>query len=200
MLMVSRQAWYGYAVLDILNFAASNYSLQLVEYTDSVDSSKLFNISTWKGDLSAFKNRGGKVISYHGQQDPLISPSNSLRYYNHVQATMGLTSTDLDDFYRLFRISGMGHCSGGPGAANFGQSLASVTSWDSENNVLKRIVDWVENGAAPDTLRGTAYVNQNASQGVAFRREHCRYPYRNVYVGPGDYTNAGAWECVPDSF
>lgn len=28
-----------------------------------------FNISTWKGDLSAFKNRGGKLLHYHGQQD-----------------------------------------------------------------------------------------------------------------------------------
>lgn len=84
-----------------------------------------FNIQTWEGDLSAFKDRGGKVckfralkrvdtiltvnkVTYHGQADYIISSDNSPRYYNYVSQTMGLPSSDLDEFYRLFRISGMG--------------------------------------------------------------------------------------------
>ena len=67
-----------------------------------------FNIQTWNGDLSAFKNKGGKVLTYHGQADYIITSDNSPRYYNHVSATMGLPSSDLDEFYRFFRISGMG--------------------------------------------------------------------------------------------
>ena len=74
---------------------------------------------------------------------------------------MALPSRDLDDFYRFFRISGMGHCSGGVGAWQIGQngqSVAGVTQ-DPQHNVLLRMVDWVENGNAPDTVTGTKFVN-----------------------------------------
>ncbi|EEB90708.1 hypothetical protein MPER_11048, partial [Moniliophthora perniciosa FA553] len=64
-----------------------------------------FNVSTWKGDISAFQARNGKLITYHGQQDGSISPINSERYYDHVSTTMGLSPSSLDDFYRFFRIS-----------------------------------------------------------------------------------------------
>lgn len=47
-------------------------------------------------------------VTYHGQADYIISSDNSPRYYNHVSRTMGLPSSDLDEFYRFFRISGMG--------------------------------------------------------------------------------------------
>ena len=62
------------------------------------------------------------------------------------------------------------------------------------------MVDWVENGNAPDTVTGTKYVNDDPSQGVAFKRNHCRYPLRNVYVGPQSYTDPDAWKCLGDSF
>jgi hypothetical protein len=48
------------------------------------------------------------IVHYHGLADAIISSDNSPRYYNHVSRTMGLTSDQLDDFYRFFRISGMG--------------------------------------------------------------------------------------------
>lgn len=48
------------------------------------------------------------IVQYHGLADAIISSDNSPRYYNHVSRTMDLTSNQLDDFYRFFRISGMG--------------------------------------------------------------------------------------------
>lgn len=72
---------------------------------------------------------------------------------------MGLNSSSLDAFYRFFRISGMGHCQGGEGATFIGNLLSSVSTLDPQNNVLLRIVDWVENGNAPETVTGTKYVN-----------------------------------------
>ncbi len=156
-------------------------------------------------------------MTYHGQADYIITSDNSPRYYNHVFATMGLPSSDLDDFYRFFRISGMGkylkrplffnplikmsgHCGGGVGAHMIGQTGAETTTLDPQHNVLLRMVDWVENGNAPETVTGTKYVNDDPTQGVAFVRHHCKYPARNVYVGPQNYTSPDAWECITDSF
>jgi feruloyl esterase len=78
-----------------------------------------------------------------------------------VSNTMGLPSGDLDEFYRFFRVAGMDHCSGGVGAWGIGQNAALLngTEQTAQNNVLLRIVDWVENGNAPETLTGYKYVN-----------------------------------------
>jgi feruloyl esterase len=91
--------------------------------------------------------------------DEIITSENSPVYYNLVSRTMGLNSSALDSFYRFFRISGMGHCQGGDGAHVIGNQLASVSTMDPQNNVLLRIVDWVENGNAPETVTGTKFVN-----------------------------------------
>src|SRR5262249_10982506 len=37
-------------------------------------------------DLSEFQDRGGKLIMYHGWADPLISPQNSINYFNALVA------------------------------------------------------------------------------------------------------------------
>ena len=42
------------------------------------------------------------------------------------------------------------------------------------NNVLAALVDWVENGIAPETIEGTKFVNDNVTMGPAFQRRHCR--------------------------
>lgn len=144
---------------------------------------------------SSFQAHGGKILHYHGQEDQIISSANSNRYYEHVSNTMSMVPSELDDFYRFFRVSGMYHCTQGQGAYNIGNMALNLGPMDSQNNVLMRIVDWVENGAAPDTITGTKYVNDIASEGVAFVRNHCRYPLRNVCVDPENHTKAEAWEC-----
>ncbi|KAK2039348.1 tannase and feruloyl esterase [Colletotrichum somersetense] len=154
-------------------------------------------IQTWKGDLSAVRDRGTKILHYHGLQDPIISSDNSARYYNHVSRTMGLTSDQLDEFYRYFRISGMNHCSGGPGATFIGNQQKSVANYDPESNVLSAIVRWVEEGIAPDSILGTAYVNGTQGGVVQFKRNHCKYPARNVYKA-GNPNLPESWTCVSD--
>ncbi|KAF5369588.1 hypothetical protein D9758_002582 [Tetrapyrgos nigripes] len=163
-----------------------------------------FNFSTFKGDISAFKNRGGKVLSFHGQADGLVSPNNSEIYYNHVSNTMGLADSQMDDFYRLFRISGMLHCALGPGPWNVGQGLFGDTLpgsdyLDPDRNVLMATVKWVEEGIAPDTILGTKFVNDTNNLGVEVSRKHCRFPLRNTYDGFGDSTKPESWSCQPVS-
>ncbi|WAO87460.1 Carboxylic ester hydrolase [Fusarium falciforme] len=184
--------WFRYVVFNDSDW--DPLSLKPEDY-DLASALNPFNIETWQGDLSAFQKRGGKVLHYHGLVDGVITSDNSPRYYEHVSRTMNLSSAELDDFYRYFRISGMAHCSGGPGATFIGNQAKSMASLDPRENVLMAMVNWVEQGEAPDAILGTAYVNGTKEAGVDYKRWHCRWPRRNVYKGEGDVKDENSWEC-----
>lgn len=185
--------WFRYVI-----YNDPSWDPSLLNSTDYDNAARInpFNIQTWKGDLSAVKKRGSKVIHWHGQADFIISSDNSPRYYEHVSSTMGLSPSKLDDFYRFFRVSGTGHCSGGDGAHAIGQSSAETNSYSPKENVLMALVDWVEKGNAPETLIGTKWVNNTQSLGVQFQRAHCKYPKSNKYKGKGNPDLLTSWECV----
>ncbi len=106
------------------------------------------------GDLQGFHDRGGKILSYFGQSDPVIAPGLGVDWYRAVQAaTRGKTT----DFYRLFIIPGMSHCQGGAAATSFGQSLdAPAVHQDREHDVRLALEAWVERGIAPAALKSEA--------------------------------------------
>ncbi|KAF4982182.1 hypothetical protein FZEAL_2160 [Fusarium zealandicum] len=184
--------WFRYVVFEDAEWDPS--SIGPKDY-DAALKKNTHNIQTWKGDLSAIRDRGSKIIHYHGLQDGLISSENSQVYYDHVSRTMGLTSTELDEFYRLFRISGCGHCSGGNGASRIGNNVKNLGGMDAESNVLLAIVRWVEEGIPPDTITGYRYVDGSRENDVDYMRRHCRYPYRNVWDRVGDPKNPDSWDC-----
>jgi feruloyl esterase len=188
--------WFRYAILSDPTWDPTTFTLADATLADELN---LFNISTFDADLYGFKNAGGKILTYQGMQDQVITSDNSERYYKKLSQTMNLPPSDLDSFYRYFRISGMGHCSGGPGAWNIGQAYSKdPNSFEPEDNILLAMVNWVEKGVAPDFVRGTKYVNDTAALGVDFRRKHCKFPARNIYVGPGKSTDEDTWKCVLD--
>ncbi|KAF7344213.1 Carboxylic ester hydrolase [Mycena venus] len=162
--------WGRFAILNDTTATLANLSVQDVPLWDSINPG---GIATFNGDLSAFRNRGGKFLTYHGRRDPIISSTNSKRMYDLISHTLSLPS--LDDFYRLFLIPGMGHCSGGLGAPSFGQANDFNVVNASSHNILLAMVDWVEGGVAPDTIIGSG-----ANNAV---RTHCRYPWRSVFNG-----------------
>jgi len=92
-------------------------------------------IDATSADLRPFKQAGGRLLVYHGLNDAVVSPWDSLNYWNQVQSTM---AADTGDFYRLFFVPGMGHCGGGP-------SLAAA-------RLSNAIEAWVERDVAPDRL------------------------------------------------
>ena len=106
----------------------------------------------------------------------LIPSGNAKAFYNNAAFNLAANSTQMDAFYRLFLIPGMGHCEGGVGEVNFGQAGDSVASNTAASNVLDDIVEWVENGVAPETVVG-------ASVDGSALRSHCRYPQRSVFNG-----------------
>ena len=159
--------WMRYAILEDPNWSAADLNAYYVALSASKNPS---DISTWKGDLSAFKNKGGKILHYHGQMDSIITSANSPRYYDHVSSTMGLAPQDLDEFYRFFRIGGMDHCAGGDGAWQIGQTSlgAAGTKLVPQHNILLRMVDWVENGNAPETVTGVKFNEVSPASSVVF--------------------------------
>ncbi|PSN73504.1 tannase and feruloyl esterase [Corynespora cassiicola Philippines] len=187
--------WFKFAIFNDSNWNPAD----LTPADFRLSSGKnLFNIETFEGDLSAFQNKGGKVLHYHGLIDGVITSENSPRYYEHVSQTMGLAPEALDDFYRFFRVSGLAHCSGGPGAGFIGNQARNSASLEPEENVLMAMVRWIEEGVAPESIIGSAVINGTIESGVDYKRRHCKYPTRNVFKGPGDVKDIDSWECVLD--
>lgn len=184
--------WFRYAV-----YNDTTWSPTTLNGTDYDNAARInpSNIQTWKGDLGEAK-KNTKILHWHGQMDAIISSANSPRYYDYVSETMGLSSDELDSFYRFFTVSGTGHCGGGDGAHVIGQAISEVTTYDPKENILMAIVDWVEKDNAPETIIGTKFINDTQSLGVQFQRAHCKYPKRNQYKGEGDPNVIGSWECI----
>ncbi|KAL4978790.1 putative feruloyl esterase B-2 [Aspergillus desertorum] len=175
--------WWRYAVYSDPTWNATKWT---VKDAEAALRQNPYNIQTWNAELSLLRDSGSKLLTYHGLQDQLISSDNSKLYYHRLLKNMGVTSSQLDEFYRFFQISGMAHCQGGDGAYGIGNRAESEFSTEPGDNVLMAMVRWVEDGIAPETVRGAK----------EYYRKHCRYPRRNVYKGPGNYTDENAWECV----
>jgi len=137
-----------------------------------------FSAST---DLTKFKNRGGKIIWYHGVSDPGPPVQGTIAYYSALTAKNGgLDQTTT--FARLFLVPNMGHCRGGPATDQF--------------DMLTPLVSWVEQGTAPDRViaSGTRFASPPATRS----RPLCPYPQETRYTGPagGDLGDATNYSCV----
>jgi len=103
-------------VLQVFRLLRSNWDWKTFDFDKDVKLAderfaKLLNAVD--PDLGAFKKHGGKLIMYHGWNDQLIQPYNSIDYFTSVQKKLGTRETD--DFARLFMAPGMQHCAGGGG-------------------------------------------------------------------------------------
>jgi feruloyl esterase len=131
-------------------------------------------IEALETDLSEFKARGGKILFYHGWNDPGPSPINTINYYNDVLDTMG---PEQSGWMRLFMVPGMGHCAGGIGP--------------DQANYLRAIDDWVENGNAPESIE----ASRTRDGETDMTRPLCPYPQVAVWDGEGDSNDAASFSC-----
>lgn len=184
--------WFRYVVYNNPSWDDSTFNVSDITAAAALNP---FNVSTFPTDLTPFTSapHDGKMLIYHGQQDQQISSFATSRLMDHL--SLCTPRTVLDDSVRAFQISGMGHCSGGPGAWMIGQTSGGNLGFDPESNVLAALVAWVEDGKKPDTVAGTKFVNDARGGLVERRRRHCRYPYQNTFVG-GDASTPEAWEYV----
>jgi feruloyl esterase len=133
-------------------------------------------------DLAGFRDRGGKLLLYHGWNDANNSPEATIAYYEAIESTLGLEPNPLairtPDFARLFLVPGMGHCGGGTGTAQF--------------DAQRAIEDWVERGIAPDRIEA-----ERAEGGELPRtRPLCPYPQTARYRGSGNSDRSGSFLCA----
>lgn len=134
-------------------------------------------IGTDNPDLTAFRDRGGKAIVWHGWADQLISAEATIDYYKRVLQQMG-GAEKAAPFLRFFLAPGVGHCGGGAGPAPYGQ--------------LDALLSWVEDGKAPATL--TAARRDQAGT-ITRSRPLCQYPQVAKYKGSGSTDDAANFVC-----
>ncbi|KAH7414181.1 feruloyl esterase B precursor [Phaeosphaeria sp. MPI-PUGE-AT-0046c] len=166
------ESWFRYVVYNDPSWNALYYGFDDARAAEALNPG---DIRTFPSALPAFEERGGKLLIYHGRQDPQITSLNTDRFYEHIKGDRSYEN--IDEWLRYFQISGMNHCSGGPGAWVLGQggnAAAIGIPFTAQNNVLKAIVAWVEEGKAPEYMEGTKFVNDTVAMGVDFTRKHCR--------------------------
>ncbi|CAM2187529.1 Feruloyl esterase [Paraburkholderia sacchari] len=130
--------------------------------------------SATNADLRPFMNNGGKLLLWHGGNDPALSNRATTEYYERVGATVGGESI-LKNFVRYYQAPGVDHCLGGPGADTV--------------NLVDVLDKWVTQGKDP----GTPIASKlNTDGSTAFTRPLCPYPEYPRYSGPANDPNAAA--------
>ncbi len=171
---------------------ALNFSME-TDYPKMFATTPPYTESAWSymtppnaSDLGPLKNRGAKMMVYHGVADGVFSPVDTANWMDRLQAHH---QGDAASFARLYLVPGMNHCSGGPATDQF--------------DMLAPLVQWVEQGKAPDTVlaqargAGANVVNAElpASWSANRTRPLCVYPKVARYNGTGGVESASSFSC-----
>ena len=139
------------------------------------------------GNLAPLRNRGAKIVLYHGVSDAIFSAEDTRQWVERLNTAVGGRAAD---FARYFPVPGMNHCSGGPATDQF--------------DLLTPLVKWVEQGVGPDTVtasvRGAgnpAGANAELPKDWSATRSRplCAYPQVARYKGTGSVEDANSFSC-----
>jgi feruloyl esterase len=183
---------------DLATFNGANFTLTgsvdamlaKVNATDATftESAMSFMTPPNPSNLSTLKNRGAKMMVYHGTSDPIFSSDDTQNWYDQLAAANAGSAAN---FARFYRVPGMNHCAGGPATDQF--------------DMLTPLVNWVEKGQAPDSVTATARGPGNAAAvnadvpatwSPSRTRPLCPYPQVARYKGSGSLEDAASFSCV----
>jgi hypothetical protein len=122
-------------------------------------------------DISTFVGRGGKLLLWHGFNDPGPSPLSTIEYFERVREKVPAAKESV----RLFLAPGVLHCGGGAGPDRF--------------DALTAMERWVEQGTPPASMIAT-----KANSPIS--RPLCPYPQLAKYKGTGDQNDAANFACA----
>ena len=125
-------------------------------------------------NLQPFSQHHGKLVLYHGWNDPALNPLETIDYYEKVLAR----DPRARDYARLFMLPGVLHCAGGNGPSD--------VDW------MALITEWVENDRAPEQPIAT---KRGRTGKALLTRPLCVYPKRAAYVGSGSTDDAKNFVC-----
>lgn len=146
-------------------------------------------LDTTNPDLSAFRNRGGKMIVAVGTDDTIASSGEQLNYYRSLLDTMGRDA--VDSFARLYVLPQTGHGLSGSSAAIDGDGNAiTQAAIPSGFDRLALLQNWVENGVIPG--------KSELLSGPAGSLPMCSYPEYPHYQD-GDRNEASSYRCTGPS-
>ena len=132
-------------------------------------------------DLSLFRDRGGKLIMYHGWSDPAVSALETVRYFQSVAHREGGIARTAN-YARLFMVPAMKHCIGSGNGPN---------TFDP----LPQLIEWVEAGKPPDEILAVQFQDNDPSGGSTVRSMPlCPYPHKAIFKG-GNSALASNWKC-----
>ncbi|KAJ7252119.1 tannase and feruloyl esterase-domain-containing protein [Mycena haematopus] len=164
-------------VFDYANFTVDSVYLDIVALIKEFGG---WTQSTWP-DLSEFQARGGKLITWQGEQDNFLMTQMSADYYETVRAHMfpgsGSDYAQIHDFYRYFRVPGAGHCALNP----------FEPKGPFPQNVLGQLIAWVERGIAPAALNGSTESGSSTQPTI------CLWPAQPMWDAKGNL------DCVPST-
>jgi hypothetical protein len=164
-------------------------------------------VDAYNPDLRSFRDRGGKLIQFHGWGDAAIAPRDSIDFYLKVQQFLATypdprphSSDDIHDFYRLYMVPGMGHCGGGAGANSFGNDLLTPPGvpQDPDHDIVLALDRWVTDGIAPGRIIATRPPGRPPSIATPgpMTRPLCAFPEVVHYKGSGPANDAASFACI----
>ena len=135
-------------------------------------------------DLTAFKARGGRFLSWHGWNDEAIPVQGTIQYYERVIERMGGLA-NVQSFFKLYLVPGGGHMSP-HGTSNPEANPPAVAA----GQFYQLLVDWVERGIEPHRV----IIESPTPTPVMRRQPIFPYPQRPRYIA-GDPNVETSYAC-----